>query len=377
MATRYWVSQLFDGHQWHGDLILVVDEGQVCAIEPASDDYDYALEGALVPGFIDLQVNGGGGALFNSEPSLEGIATMLRAHAQYGSSAMLPTVITDSLEVMAAAADAVAQARQVNGDAILGIHFEGPHIAPAKKGTHNQQHIRPISEAEWQLYERTDLGQKLVTLAPEAVTSADIRRLTAAGVKVFLGHSNAGIEQAQQALAAGAVGFTHLFNAMSALESRAPGMVGAALLDPHSFCGLIVDGHHVDFQSCKLAVQTRGIHRVALVTDAMPPVGSDQSEFELVGQTVTRQQDRLLGEKGELAGSVLDMAAAVRNAVGNLDVTLEQALTMASATPARALGLQNAYGHLRPGARANMVLMSPDLQVLACWAGGELLADCR
>ncbi|SDJ91144.1 N-acetylglucosamine 6-phosphate deacetylase [Ferrimonas sediminum] len=371
MTVRYRIDRLFDGRQMLADRVLTVGGGKVVAVDQQCQHADVHLPGIVAPGLMDLQVNGGGGVLLNDCPDSAAMARLFQAHTALGTTSMLPTVITDSLAVMTAAADAVAEARRHNPHGIIGIHFEGPHIAAAKKGAHCGDQIRPLSEAEWQLYLRDDLGVKLVTLAPETVSCAEIQTLTAMGVRVFLGHSNASADQAQQALKAGAVGFTHLFNAMSAFGSREPGMVGAALLDDSSVAGLIADGQHLDYRSARVALRCKGADNIALVTDAMPLVGSDQQRFTLVDREVHRQGDRLLAHSGELAGSLLDMGAAVRNAVLHLGVSLEQALRMASAVPARALGLEALYGHLRPGAVANLVWLSPQLRVQGTWVAGR------
>ncbi|WP_028117603.1 N-acetylglucosamine-6-phosphate deacetylase [Ferrimonas senticii] len=371
------VAQLFDGKQWLSDQIVDWQQGEITAIGSGAGSELPLHHGFLTAGFTDLQVNGGGGVLVNATPNAAAIWQMLLTHAQFGTTAMLPTVITDSLAVMTAAADAVAALHRQHPDNIVGIHFEGPHISYAKKGAHNADFIRPISDAEWQLYGRDDLGVKLVTVAPETVSPAEVTRLTELGCKVFVGHSDASFAQAQAALNAGAVGFTHLYNAMSALGSRAPGMVGAALLDDASVCGLIVDGHHSDFGACQLAIKTKGYQQIALVTDAMPPVGVDQQQFTLVNKTVYRQGDKLVAESGELAGSALDMASAVRNCVQQLKLPLSQALAMATAVPATVLGLTPRLGQLGVGKAANMVLLDDNLEVVDCWLAGQALARLR
>lgn len=373
MSQRYLVSQLFDGQQMFKNVVLTVENGRVASIDKERNRWDEKLTGILAPGFVDLQVNGGGGVLINDAVDADQVLTVLNAHGQFGTTAMLPTVITDDLVKMTRAADAVARARQGSPFGILGIHFEGPHLAPAKGGAHNAEHMRPISEAEWQLYARDDLGVKMITLAPDVVSEAEIRTLVSLGVIVFLGHSNATADEVDAALAAGAVGFTHLFNAMSPLASRAPGMVGSALLDEYSMAGIILDGHHMDYRAARLALKCKGQDNLMLVTDAMPPVGSDQQSFELVGRQVTRHHCRLEGPDGQLAGSVLDMNQAVLNAIDGLGVAPGQALRMASANPARALGMEEVLGHLKPGALANMVLLGTGMKVTRTWVAGEPL----
>lgn len=367
------VARLYDGQQEYHNVTVEIAQQQIHTIRPHRADDPPIQTGLLVPGFVDIQVNGGGGVLFNAAPSVATLTTMLQAHAQFGTTAMLPTVITDTLNVMQQAAEAVAQIRQQRPHQILGIHFEGPHISQAKKGAHCSGFIRPLGDAEWSVLARTDLGVKLITVAPEMVSPAEIQRLIELGCVVFLGHSNATYEQTQAALAAGAHGFTHLFNAMSANTARAPGMVTAALLDPASFCGLIVDGHHVAYPSCQLALRCKGTSRIALVTDAMPPVGTKETHFTLVDRQVTRYGDKLVAHSGELAGSVLDMASALRLCIHRLQVPWQEALLMATQVPLQALQLTPPSPLLQAGVAANFVLLDADFYVRQCWLAGQAM----
>ncbi|NRA61910.1 MAG: N-acetylglucosamine-6-phosphate deacetylase [Psychrobium sp.] len=371
--TRQVISatQIFDGYRFHDGSQLVVDAGKVVAIEPISGDANEHIEGTIVPGFIDLQVNGGGGVLLNNTPTLAGLKTMLAAHREFGTTAMLPTLITDTVDVMAQAADAIADALRHNVTGILGIHFEGPHLSIAKKGAHSEEYIRAISEAEWAIISRQDIGLVKVTIAPENVSLQDIKRMVALGIKVFLGHSNASYQQARAALDAGATGFTHLFNAMSAFTSREPGMVGAALLADDAVCGLIVDGHHVDYASCQLAIKAKPEGKLLLVTDAMSVVGSDIARFSFFDREIIRVGDKLNSTTGELAGSALDMASAVRNTHHHLGQSLAQAVNMASLYPAQYLGLQHRLGQLTPGAQADFIALDDNLLVTRHWVAGH------
>lgn len=363
-------DSLFDGQRLLYNTAVVVDGDKVLALAPARGD-ETKLSGILVPGFIDVQVNGGGGALFNSTPTEQCIAQIISTHSRFGSTAILPTLITDSIEVMQRAADATANVIKDNLPGILGIHFEGPHLSIEKKGVHSPEHIRPLSDAEKAVLRRDDLGIKVITLAPENVSVEDIRYLVEQDVKVCLGHSNADYDQTMRALDAGASGFTHLYNAMSPLQSRAPGMVGAALTCPESWCGLIVDGHHVHPGAAKAALASKPEGKIMLVTDAMSPVGTDDETFDLLGAKVVRTGDRLNALTGELAGSVLDMAGAVRNSVQTLGVSLEQALKMASNYPAAFLGQQHRLGQLKAGYQADMVLLDKALNVTGTWIAGR------
>lgn len=362
---------LFDGERWLSPASITIEAGRVVALEPAPGGTGTRLAGSLVPGFIDVQVNGGGGLLFNNAPTAASIARIGAAHARFGTTAFLPTLITDSLETMTRAADAVSAALRAGSPGVLGIHFEGPHLSVPKKGVHPSRWIRPLGEAEMALFERRDLGIRVVTLAPDAVTVGDIRRLVTCGVRVCLGHSDADFETTMKALEAGATGFTHLFNAMSPLTSREPGMVGAALLDEKSWCGVILDGCHVHDASVRLALSAKRPGKIMWVTDAMAPVGTDENAFELFGEKVTRSGNQLRDARGALAGSVLDMTTAVRNGVRRLRLPLEQSLRMASRVPADFLQLGPDYGRIAVSGRADLVLLDSDLNIKASWVGGQ------
>ncbi|QBY05413.1 N-acetylglucosamine-6-phosphate deacetylase [Thalassotalea sp. HSM 43] len=367
---RIAIEKFYDGEQFHQDVVVVIEHGQIVAIEAANES-EALKSGTMVAGFIDVQVNGGGGALFNSSTDVNSIITIGKAHAQYGTTGFLPTLITDDVAIMADAADAIAEAIATQAAGVLGVHFEGPHLSVAKKGVHSPEFIRPISAQEMAIFTRQDLGQVIVTLAPENVATSDIETLVKAGVKVCLGHSNAEFDTVQAATDAGATGFTHLFNAMSAFTSRQPGMVGAALLNDSTWCGLIVDGHHVHYQSAAIAIRAKAQGKMMLVTDAMSVVGTDEQSFPFFGVDIIRTGDRLNAPTGELAGSCLDMASAVANTVNNVGIELGEALNMASRYPAEFLGKAAQYGSLKVGMRADLVILDDNLNVLETYIAGE------
>ncbi|ESE40744.1 N-acetylglucosamine-6-phosphate deacetylase [Shewanella decolorationis] len=365
-------EQLFDGEAFHRDVPVTIEDGLIDSLDTASGAKEIRYPGTLVPGFIDVQVNGGGGALFNSSPTVACIETIGKAHARFGTTGFLPTLITDDVQVMAKAADAVASAVAQKSAGVLGVHFEGPHLSVPKKGVHPQGFIREITEAELAIFCRQDLGIRVVTLAPENVSPEVIRLLVESGVKVCLGHSNADYDTVVAALAAGATGFTHLYNAMSPLGSREPGVVGAAIESETAWCGLIVDGHHVHPAAARVALRAKPRGKVMLVTDAMPPVGmDDETSFELFGTQVLRVGDRLNAVTGELAGCVLDMATAVENSVKMLGLPLGEALRMASLYPAEFLGIAESVGRLAVGQRADLVLLDNQHKVLANYIAGN------
>ncbi len=365
-------QRIFDGHNFHYNARVSVVDGKIQSIDAdvKAIDGETEISGLLVPGFVDLQVNGGGGALFNSSPSVEGIKAIMAAHVKYGTTAMLPTLITDKVEVMAKAADAIALAIKEQVPGIIGVHFEGPHLSLEKKGAHSAKYIRPISDQEWQILSRKDLGKVMVTVAPENIAPNDIARMVSLGIKVCLGHTNADYKTAQKAVDAGADGITHLYNAMSPLTGREPGVVGCALVNDQASCGVIADGHHVDFISIKTALKTKPKGKVFLVTDAMPPVGTNDTEFDFFDRKVHLQDGKLTSTTGELAGSVLDMATAVKNTHQGVNVPLDESIRMASLYPATYIGLNENYGHLDNGTMANMVEFDNSFNVKRTWIAG-------
>lgn len=370
MAQAYIAEQLFDGDGVRRDVALVIgDDGRVQSIGGDAPAGAERLFGLLAPGLVDVQVNGGGGALFNNEPTLDSLRKMGAAHARFGTTGFMPTLITDEVEVMQEAADAVAAALHESVPGVLGVHFEGPHLSAPKKGTHEERFIRPLSEEELAIYARDDLGLKMVTLAPENVAPEDIRKLVSLGVRVCLGHSNANGATVATALEAGASGFTHLYNAMSPFHSREPGMVGMALISDDAWCGLIADGHHVCKEAMLLALKAKPRGKIMLVTDAMSLVGSDETSFPLFDRVVTRQGDKLTSTTGELAGSHLDMIGAVRNMHQWCEIELFEVLRMASLYPAQFL--QAELGRIVEGGRADMILVDDKLQVQKTWISGR------
>ena len=324
----------------------------------------------LAPGFIDLQVNGGGGVLLNDKPTADGMRAIARAHRRYGTTACLPTLISDTREQVRTA---VAAARSIGGrDGVLGLHLEGPFINPRRPGVHRPDRIaKPGARDLEELCELAGAGRSLVTLAPECVPAGFVRTLASSGVRISIGHSEASAAVVMQAVADGATGVTHLFNAMPPLSARAPGIIGAALAERRLTTGLIVDGIHVDPVSVRAAFAAKGSDRIALVTDAMPTVGTSLDRFELLGRTIKLADGRLTTEEGTLAGAHLDMASAVRNAVRLAQLPLEDALRAASQTPARFLGVDKEHGALVPGARADLVALTQELRVVATWLDGS------
>jgi N-acetylglucosamine-6-phosphate deacetylase len=331
--------------------------------------------GLLLPGFIDVQVNGGGGALFNDAPSADTIARIGAAHRRFGTTGFLPTLISDDLAVVEAAIGGAREAIGAGVPGVLGVHIEGPFLNVTRRGIHQASKLRRTDDSSFALLTSLGVGKTLVTLAPEETSLELIDRLVQAGVVVSAGHTDAPYAAVRAALDHGVSGFTHLFNAMSPLTSREPGAVGAALEDQEAWCGVIVDGVHVDPVVLKLALRLRPRARFNLITDAMPCVGSDHASFELQGQTITVRDGACYDAAGTLAGSALDMAGAVRNAVAMLDLSLADASRMASRNPADFLGLDHELGRIAQGCLADLVLLDDDLCVQDTWIRGQAAAE--
>lgn len=384
MTSRFAITgaEIFDGDNRARNHALLVCDGKVEAILPEAE-----LGGGLVrkdatgllvaPGFIDLQVNGGGGVLFNNDPTVEGIRAICAAHARFGSTALLITLITDAPAISdtAVAAGIEAHAEKVPG--FLGLHLEGPHLSLARKGTHDPQLIRPMTDEDLTkliaCHGRFDHG--LLTIAPESVTPEQVRKLAAAGYTVSLGHTDTDYATAASYVENGVSMATHLFNAMSQLGNREPGMVGACLDLGSVNCGLIVDGFHAHPASMRIAMRAKqGPGRIFLVTDAMSTIGTDDTGFELNGRQVYRNGGRLTLADGTLAGADIDMIACVRNAHRLLGLSVDEAIRMATVYPAEAINATN-KGRLSEGKDADFVLLTPELDVASTWIGGACVHE--
>lgn len=373
MTTDIFARRVFDGARWHGPSLLHCAAGAIVALAPAPralPDGCVQLpdDAILAPGFIDVQVNGGGGVLLNDEPSVATVRRIAEAHRRFGTTGLLPTLITDAPEKLQRLAAVAREALHVPG--VLGFHLEGPLLNPARKGIHPPQSIRALTASDKAaLTSFAAAGASFVTLAPEEAGADLVRSLTVSGLRVAAGHSEATAAQMQAATEAGLSGVTHLFNAMSQMTVREPGVVGAALADERIFAGIICDGLHVDPLNLQVALKAKTRERLMLVTDAMATAGSDITRFKLMGRDITLKDGRLTGPDGTLAGAHLTMIEAVRNAVTLMGASLDDALVMASRTPATFLGLNNRLGLIAEGYRADMVAFTPDWHVVNSWGG--------
>jgi N-acetylglucosamine-6-phosphate deacetylase len=368
-------ARLFDGEHFLEDHALIVDKGEILAVTSYADRPRGASEqdlggGLLSPGFIDWQVNGGGGVLFNETPTVEGVRAIVESHRRFGTTSLLPTVITDSPGKLSEALQAAQEAyAEVPG--AIGVHVEGPYIDSRRKGAHPPQWIRPMRSQDADALIAARAGVMLVTLAPASVDNATIARLAESGIIVSLGHSEATAEEAKAAFDAGARAVTHLYNAMSQLGHRTPGLVGAALADPRIICGFIADGYHVHEAATRVALAVKGKSGIALVSDAMPPAAGGPSLYELQGRRVQQDGLKLTLADGTLAGSAITMLDAVRYVTGTVGLALADALTMATVTPARLLKVDDRLGRLKSGHRADLVHLDDALNLTRVWIAGE------
>jgi len=375
--TRIYGCPIFLENSFVENVALAIDEDCISAIIPMQDitssEDDIILKGGfLAPGFIDLQVNGGGGTLLNDKPTVEGVRTIAHAHRQFGTTALLPTLISDTPSVIRQAINAVDAAIENGVPGVIGIHIEGPFLNPEKKGVHDVSKFLSLNSEMIDLFSSLKRGKTLVTLAPEKLKPGQISELVQRGIIVAAGHTNATYETIGTALQEGLSGFTHLYNAMSQLHSRAPGVVGAALDADHTWSGIIADTYHVHDAALRIAIKCKPTDKTVLVTDAMPSVGAPKHmrNFDLFGKKVTETDGKLTIEAGNLAGSALDMMTAVKNTVTQIGIPLDNAITMATTAPATAIKIENKMGSISVGKKANLVHFSNEFSVIRTWIDG-------
>ncbi|PNS08809.1 N-acetylglucosamine-6-phosphate deacetylase [Solilutibacter silvestris] len=379
MTTLFRNAQVLTPQGFERGLDVLVENGRIIDVardlRATSATVVDLEDGLLVPGFIDTQVNGGGDVLLNDTPTVDGVRRIAEAHRKFGTTGLMPTLISDDVAVMRAAIAAVRDAIDQGVPGVLGIHLEGPWLAEARKGVHDPHKFHTPDATELDLVASLGNGRTMVTLAPERFAHDDrhevLRALAERGVLVCAGHTAASYEQLRDAFAAGVRGVTHLFNAMTPMGSREPGGVGASIEDPDSWCGIIIDGYHVSDAALRIAIAAKPRGKMMLVTDAMPPVGGKREDFTLYGIPMTCRDGKCTTAEGGLAGSALDMAGAVRNTVQRVGLPLDEACRMASQYPAEFLGLGDELGKIAPGYRADLVWLDRDLQVRGTWIGGR------
>ena len=368
-------ARIFDGTDFLDGKSVIVRDGNVDKIvDAAALPADLTvIDGngqMLAPGLIDVQVNGGGGVLLNDQPTVDGVRAIMQAHRKYGTTAMLPTLITDHRGKMETAIAAVTDAIDAGVPGIVGIHLEGPYLNPERKGVHSADIIRPMEDDAIELLTRLSNGRILVTMAPEKAAKGTIKALAEKGVLVCAGHTAGNYAHIQSAIDEGLRGFTHLFNAMSPMTHREPGVAGAAMADDTTWCGLIADGYHVHPAVLKVAIRAKATGKIMLVTDAMPTVGADDKRFTLGGEEIIASEGRCALSDGTLAGSDLDMISAVKNCVEMVGLDLGEALRMASLYPAEFLKLDDKMGRIAPGYQADMILFDDAFNVSRSWING-------
>ncbi|MEQ1608445.1 MAG: N-acetylglucosamine-6-phosphate deacetylase [Hyphomonadaceae bacterium] len=364
-------TQLFTGDDVIESATVRIEDGRILGVTQGVSRDAIKLDGLLAPGFIDIQVNGGGGVLFNDSQSVETLSTIARAHRRFGVTGFMATLISDERSKAASALDAVGDAIAAGVDGLLGLHLEGPWLSAPRRGVHPVKFLREMDDADLKLLTRKRPFPVMVTLAPEQIGPEAITALAAASVTISLGHTAASAEEVEYALAAGATGFTHLFNAMPPLEGRNPGPLGVALGARESWAGLILDGIHVHPAAARAAFAAKTASKLILVSDAMATIGADDPAMSLFGETIKVSGGALRTMSGTLAGAHLELSGAVRNAVSMLGATREDALRMASTTPSEFLHVAQDRGRIAPGLRADLVLLDANLNVRTTWIGGR------
>ena len=368
-------SQIFCGERFYDDHALLVEGKSIVDIVDKNNTPDNFNkieldQGILAPGFIDLQVNGGGGVLFNNSPNKESLNTIIKAHQFFGTTSVMPTVISDSLEVLEQCIKTVTEEIK-NNSSLLGIHIEGPFFNTKYRGVHQKQYISTINSDYLNLFESLKGFPVMLTLAPECISSQQLKHLTSLGIKTLAGHSDASYDELDDAIKNGLDGFTHLFNAMGQISAREPGVVGSALHFENTFASIIVDLHHVHPSLIQLAYQLKPKGKLFFISDSMATINHGKPSFELYDEVVNESDGRLVNSEGKLAGSSITQIDAVKNAYQKCNIPLNQALAMASRYPAEYLGIENHLGSLKPGYRADLVHFDSNFKVHNAWVSGK------
>ena len=368
-------SQIFCGERFYDDHALLVEGKSIVDIVDKNNTPDNFNkieldQGILAPGFIDLQVNGGGGVLFNNSPNKESLNTIIKAHQFFGTTSVMPTVISDSLEVLEQCIKTVTEEIK-NNSSLLGIHIEGPFFNTKYRGVHQKQYISTINSDYLNLFESLRGFPVMLTLAPECISSQQLKHLTSLGIKTLAGHTDASYDELDDAIKNGLDGFTHLFNAMGQISAREPGVVGSALHFENTFASIIVDLHHVHPSLIQLAYQLKPKGKLFFISDSMATINHGKPSFELYDEVVNESDGRLVNSEGKLAGSSITQIDAVKNVYQKCNIPLNQALAMASRYPAEYLGIENHLGSLKPGYRADLVHFDSNFKVHNVWVSGK------
>ena len=372
-------SQIFCGERFYDHHALLIDGNSIIEIVdenniPNAFNKIELDQGIIAPGFIDLQVNGGGGILFNNRPTKESLNTIINAHQFFGTTSIMPTVISDSIKVLTKCTRAVAQEIKKNSG-LLGIHIEGPFFSLKYRGVHQKKYISKLSSEYLELFSNLKEFPVILTLAPECISIKDLNHLASLGLKIMAGHTDASYDELEQAAKNNLNGFTHLFNAMSQMSAREPGAVGAALDFDNLYASIIVDLHHVHHSLIKLAYQKKPIGKLFFISDSMATINHGEPTFELYDEVVSEQNGRITNAEGKLAGSSITQIDAVKNAYQKCNIPLDHALAMASRYPAEFIGVDRYLGSLKPNYRADLVHFDSNFKVNNVWTSGVKIKE--
>ena len=370
-------AQLFSGKEFFDNRALLIDgENIIDVINEHDIPNNFEIQklngGILSPGFIDLQVNGGGGKLFNNSPDKESLNAIIEAHQHFGTTSIMPTVISDSLNVLKRCATTISEEIESN-KSLLGVHIEGPFFNVKYRGVHQKQYINTINSDYLNLFESLQDFPVMLTLAPECISTKQLKHLKSLGFKILAGHTDASYDQLEEAIKYGLDGFTHLFNAMGQISAREPGVVGSALTFDNTTASIIVDLHHVHPSLIQMAYKQKPQGKLFFVSDSMATIHHGEPSFELYDEVVSESNGRIINSEGKLAGSSITQIDAIKNAYQSCNIPLNEALAMASRYPAEYLGVANYLGSLESGYRADLTHFSLDLQVQNVWVAGKQL----
>ena len=370
-------AQLFSGKEFFDNRALLIDGENIIDIInehdiPKNFEIQKLNGGILSPGFIDLQVNGGGGKLFNNSPDKESLNTIIEAHQHFGTTSIMPTVISDSLNVLKKCTTTISEAIE-NNKSLLGVHIEGPFFNVKYRGVHQKQYINTINSDYLNLFENLKDFPVMLTLAPECISTKQLKHLKSLGFKILAGHTDASYDQLEEAIKYGLDGFTHLFNAMGQISAREPGVVGSALTFDNTAASVIVDLHHVHPSLIQMAYKQKPQGKLFFVSDSMATIHHGEPSFELYDEIVSESKGRIINSEGKLAGSSITQIDAIKNAYQSCNIPLNEALAMASRYPAEYLGVANYLGSLKSGYRADLTHFDLDFQVQNVWVAGKQL----
>ena len=370
-------AQLFSGKEFFDNRALLIDGENIIDIInehdiPKNFEIQKLNGGILSPGFIDLQVNGGGGKLFNNSPDKESLNTIIEAHQHFGTTSIMPTVISDSLNVLKRCTTTISEEIE-NNKSLLGVHIEGPFFNVKYRGVHQKQYINTINSDYLNLFENLKDFPVMLTLAPECISTKQLKHLKSLGFKILAGHTDASYDQLEEAIKYGLDGFTHLFNAMGQISAREPGVVGSALTFDNAAVSIIVDLHHVHPSLIQMAYKQKPQGKLFFVSDSMATIHHGEPSFELYDEIVSESKGRIINSEGKLAGSSITQIDAIKNAYQSCNIPLNEALAMASRYPAEYLGVANYLGSLKSGYRADLTHFDLDFQVQNVWVAGKQL----